>query len=132
MSCPSASCPSYTNKSEPWRNVGFCSTFCNNTDIKLKEGWYRFIGIGGDQVISSCARAQNNTAGNITDYNLFTCNSNINYTDYITCSQGFTVYYLRPTKRTYATREKNFDYANKTTTINVFYIFCILTYLLVV
>ncbi|XP_017313096.1 adhesion G protein-coupled receptor E3 [Ictalurus punctatus] len=101
------SCPSYTNKSEPWRNVGFCSTFCNNTDIKLKEGWYRFIGIGGDQVISSCARAQINTAGSITNYNLFTCNSNINYTDYITCSQGFTVYYLRPTKRTYATRHSS-------------------------
>ncbi|KAF4075481.1 hypothetical protein AMELA_G00234910 [Ameiurus melas] len=100
-------CKSYTNKSEPWRNVGFCSTFCNNTDINLKEGWYRFVGVGGDQVVTSCAHAQNYATGNITDYNLFTCNSNFNYTDYITCNEGFTVYRLRPTQRTYATRHSS-------------------------
>ncbi|XP_053085737.1 adhesion G protein-coupled receptor E3-like isoform X2 [Pangasianodon hypophthalmus] len=103
------SCINYRNISEPWRNVGFCSISCNKSDSNLKEGWYRFIGVGGDQVVSSCASALNNKYGNITSYsyNLFTCNSSINYTDYMTCNEGFTVYFLRPTKETYATRHSS-------------------------
>ncbi|XP_058236618.1 adhesion G protein-coupled receptor E3-like isoform X1 [Hemibagrus wyckioides] len=97
-----ASCPLYINISEPWRNVGFCSSTCNKSDSKLMEGWYRFIGISGNQVVTSCANVQNNTNGNVPNYNLFTCNSNITY--FTTCSEGFIVYYLRPTKGIYATR----------------------------
>lgn len=77
------------------------------SDTNLKEGWYRFIGEGGDQVVSSCARVPNNmNKSYYTIYNLFTCNSSINYTDYKTCSGGFTVYFLRPSKTTYTTCEK--------------------------
>lgn len=103
----SVPCSNYTNISDPWRNVGFCSSSYNKSDINLMEGWYRFTGIGGDQVVSSCAPALNNISGNKMVYSLFTYNSTINYTSYITCSEGFTVYYLQPTERTYATREEN-------------------------
>ncbi|KAM9454177.1 putative adhesion G protein-coupled receptor E4P [Clarias gariepinus] len=98
-------CLSYKNKSDPWRNVGFCEYTQDMSDLEMENGWYRFIGAGGDQVVSSCART--NTSGNVTIYNLFMCNSNINYTEYTPCSGGFTVYYLRPTSRTYATRHSN-------------------------
>lgn len=98
VSC-AAWCPDYTNRSEPWRNVGFCSSSCNMSDSNLQAGWYRFTGIGGDQVVSSCAQYK----GNFTNYNLFACDSNISITP---CS-GFTLYYLQPTSGTYATREKN-------------------------
>lgn len=103
-----AYCRKYTNISDPWRNVGFCSNSCDKSD-SLMDGWYRFTGIGGDQVISSCAQALSNTPGNVTaiNYNLFTCNSSINSTDYITCSGGYSVYNLRPSKGSYATRENN-------------------------
>ncbi|KAI5089724.1 adhesion G protein-coupled receptor E3-like isoform X2 [Silurus meridionalis] len=74
------------------------------SDISLNEGWYRFTSVGGDKVITSCGSTINTTSHNLTVYNLFTCNSSISYTNYINCSQGFTVYYLRPTKQTYATR----------------------------
>ncbi|XP_058236624.1 adhesion G protein-coupled receptor E3-like isoform X3 [Hemibagrus wyckioides] len=95
-----ASCPLYINISEPWRNVGFCSTTCNKSDSKLTEGWYRFIGISGDQVVTSCANTLNNTDGTVT--NLLVCNAST--TDFYTCSKGFTVFYLRPSKGIYATR----------------------------
>ncbi|XP_053333596.1 adhesion G protein-coupled receptor E3-like [Clarias gariepinus] len=98
-------CLSYKNRSESWRNVGFCEYTQNKNDLEMENGWYRFIGAGGDQVVSSCART--NTSGIVTIYNLFMCNSNINYTEYTPCSGGFTVYYLRPTSRTYATRHSN-------------------------
>ncbi|KAF5898374.1 adhesion G protein-coupled receptor E3-like, partial [Clarias magur] len=98
-------CYSYNNISDSWRNVGFCHKTVNKSDINLVDGWYRFIGVGGDQVVASCAQANMN--GNVTIYNLFTCNSSINYTDYTTCSGGFTVYHLRPTEKTYATRHSH-------------------------
>ncbi|KAF7689249.1 hypothetical protein HF521_012602 [Silurus meridionalis] len=97
-------CPSYKTLSDPWRNVGFCSMSNTRSDISLNEGWYRFTSVGGDKVITSCGSTINTTSHNLTVYNLFTCNSSISYTNYINCSQGFTVYYLRPTKQTYATR----------------------------
>lgn len=100
--------------SEPWRNVGFCSSTCNKNDSNLKEGWYRFTGISGDQVVTSCANAQNNTNGS---YNLFTCNSSNR--DFTTYSDGFIVYYLRPIKGIYATREKNFKQNNQCLFINL-------------
>ncbi|XP_060755222.1 adhesion G protein-coupled receptor E3-like [Neoarius graeffei] len=97
-------CTGYTNLSDPWRNVGFCYNSCHESDINLTQGWYRFTGIGGDELISSCAHALNNTSGNETVYNLFTCNSDMNDTMYMTCSEGFTVYELRPTQKYYTTR----------------------------
>lgn len=108
----SSACTGYTNLSDPWRNVGFCSSSCRESDTNLTQGWYRFTGIGGDELISSCAHVLNKTSGNETVYNLFTCNSDMNDTMYMTCSEGFTVYELRPTKKSYTTREKSFACAS--------------------
>ncbi|TSK18104.1 Adhesion G protein-coupled receptor E1 [Bagarius yarrelli] len=96
-------CLMYTTVSEPWRNIGFCSSTLNQTDSNLKEGWYRFNGTAGDMLVSSCA--QDATKDRLTNYNLFTCNSSIN--NFITCSEGFIVYYLVPTQKIYATRHSN-------------------------
>ncbi|XP_062388311.1 uncharacterized protein LOC134076994 [Sardina pilchardus] len=44
-------CEQYTNISEPWRNRGFLSTPSQlqlKDDSDLQEGWYRFVGVGGD------------------------------------------------------------------------------------
>ncbi|XP_076144490.1 oncoprotein-induced transcript 3 protein-like [Alosa pseudoharengus] len=44
-------CEQYTNISDPWRNRGFLSTPSQlqlKDDSDLQEGWYRFVGVGGD------------------------------------------------------------------------------------
>ncbi|KAK3530627.1 hypothetical protein QTP86_029557, partial [Hemibagrus guttatus] len=96
-------CSTYKSISEPWRNVGFCSTTCNKSDSELKEGWYRFSGISGDQVVTFCAHTLSNTDGTVT--NLLACNAS--RTDFYICSEGFTVYFLRPNKGIYATRHSS-------------------------
>lgn len=50
-------CNGYTNLTEPWRNRAFMSPtilgFPTN-DLKLLNQWWRFTGIGGNRVITSC------------------------------------------------------------------------------
>ncbi|XP_062372564.1 uncharacterized protein LOC134060011 [Sardina pilchardus] len=44
-------CEQYTNISDPWRNRGFLSSTSQlqlKDDSNLPEGWYRFVGVGGD------------------------------------------------------------------------------------
>lgn len=51
------SCDNYTNITEPWRNREFKSIHFPGfpkDDIKLVKKWWRFTGIGGDRVITSC------------------------------------------------------------------------------
>ncbi|XP_060716480.1 adhesion G protein-coupled receptor E1-like isoform X2 [Tachysurus vachellii] len=104
---PSQSCPAYRTLSDPWRNVGFCSSIYDKNDSKLIEGWYTFSGVSGDQVVPSCVPAQNITNASVTNYNLFTCNSSINSTNVVSCSNGLTAYYLRPIKGIYSTRHSS-------------------------
>ncbi|XP_040918923.1 adhesion G protein-coupled receptor E1-like isoform X2 [Toxotes jaculatrix] len=54
---PAGSCDGYTNITEPWRNILFASTSYpgyGKGDGHLLAKWWRFTGIGGDRVISSC------------------------------------------------------------------------------
>ncbi|XP_029364695.1 adhesion G protein-coupled receptor E2-like [Echeneis naucrates] len=55
---PAGSCDRYTNRTEAWRNVGFTSTsfpsYPKSTDGELVGKWWRFTGIGGDRIITSC------------------------------------------------------------------------------
>ncbi|XP_047659485.1 adhesion G protein-coupled receptor E3-like isoform X2 [Tachysurus fulvidraco] len=76
------------------------------SDSELIEGWYIFSGLSGDQVVPSCAPAQNITKGSVTNYNLFTCNSSNNPTNVTSCG-GLTLYYLRPIKGIYSTRHSS-------------------------
>lgn len=51
------SCDGYTNITEPWRNREFRSTDFPGypkDDTNLVNNWWRFTGIGGDRVITSC------------------------------------------------------------------------------
>ena len=51
------SCDGYTNITEPWRNRDFTSTSFTGfpkDDTNLLNHWWRFTGIGGDRVVSSC------------------------------------------------------------------------------
>lgn len=51
------SCDGYTNITEPWRNRDFKSTSFQGfpkDDTNLLNEWWRFTGIGGDRVITSC------------------------------------------------------------------------------
>ncbi|XP_051244900.1 adhesion G protein-coupled receptor E1-like [Dicentrarchus labrax] len=54
---PPGSCDGYTNITEPWRNHLFkSSSFVGypKNDAHLVNKWWRFTGIGGDRVITSC------------------------------------------------------------------------------
>lgn len=51
------SCDGYTNITEPWRNVLYTSSSFPGypkNDLDLVNKWWRFTGIGGDRIISSC------------------------------------------------------------------------------
>lgn len=53
----SGSCNRYTNLTEPWRNRGFVSTTFPGfpkDDLTLLNKWWRFTGVGGNRVITSC------------------------------------------------------------------------------
>lgn len=77
------------------------------SDSELNEGWYTFSGLSGDQVVPSCAPAQNITNRYVTNYNLFTCNPSIDFNNVVSCN-GLTVYYLQPIKGIYSTRKKTY------------------------
>lgn len=52
------SCDGYTNITDSWRNIGFTSqSFPGawNDDTKLVNNWWRFTGIAGDRVITTCS-----------------------------------------------------------------------------
>lgn len=62
----SGSCNGYTNLTEPWRNRAFASTTFTGfpyDDFKLLNMWWRFTGIGGNRVITSCIG--NNIGGTV-------------------------------------------------------------------
>ncbi|XP_029998094.1 adhesion G protein-coupled receptor E2-like, partial [Sphaeramia orbicularis] len=54
---PAGSCDGYTNLTNPWRNRGFTSTSFSGfpkDDGNLVNQWWRFTGIGGDRIVTSC------------------------------------------------------------------------------
>ncbi|XP_062295290.1 adhesion G protein-coupled receptor E1-like [Scomber scombrus] len=54
---PPGSCDGYQNITHPWRNKAFTSnsfTGYPKDDVHLVGSWWRFTGIGGDRIISSC------------------------------------------------------------------------------
>lgn len=51
------SCDGYANLTHPWRNRGFTSTTFSgypHDDAALVNNWWRFTGIGGDKIVTSC------------------------------------------------------------------------------
>ncbi|XP_067089808.1 adhesion G protein-coupled receptor E1-like [Osmerus mordax] len=65
---PSGSCDGYLNISEPHRNLAYTEIPVNTEDdAVLQNKWWRFVGIGGDQIIRKCVA--NNLGG--TNYPLY-------------------------------------------------------------
>ncbi|KAG9262708.1 adhesion G protein-coupled receptor E3-like [Astyanax mexicanus] len=124
-------CPSYKTLSDPWRNVGFKSTSFPGwpkNDHHIRDGWYRFTGIGGDVLSDFCV--PNSSGSNMSlslgscrgtptssiDGYLDTCNLGISYSSEcvyaeqyiqrINC-RGFYLYYLTPSNGSFSTRHSS-------------------------
>ncbi|XP_041959431.1 uncharacterized protein LOC121718485 [Alosa sapidissima] len=73
-------CPSYTNLSDPWRNIGFKSTtflgWPKSDKYLQRNGWYRFVGIGGDVLYDNCTSA---VIGGGTSHPLVSCGEDRTY-----------------------------------------------------
>ncbi|KAL7845334.1 hypothetical protein AOLI_G00235260 [Acnodon oligacanthus] len=86
-------CQCHRNLSDPWRNIGFnLSSFPYGQmyDLKLKEGWYRFTGIGGDRMSP------------------YTCNASVTAcVRNLDCGAGLILYYLVPIRGAYRTRHSS-------------------------
>ncbi|XP_062389244.1 uromodulin-like [Sardina pilchardus] len=112
---------------DPWRNVGFTSTFPSwpRTDDALAEGWYRFAGVGGDALFEGCP---DSGAGG-TKYPLSLCGGDAHpgladgvramslcspdncrgdeEVNVLACPEGFYLYYLYPTSKSFVTRHRS-------------------------
>ncbi|XP_036391771.1 adhesion G protein-coupled receptor E3-like [Megalops cyprinoides] len=109
-------CSTYTNLSDPWRNVGFTSTSFPDfprCDSHLSEGWYRFTGVGGDILPDVCAPAQHGGTSAPVWLSSHPVDGGVSF-EYCshyqddccywnstarvhTCPEGFHLYYLVPT-----------------------------------
>ncbi|XP_062395809.1 adhesion G protein-coupled receptor E2-like isoform X2 [Sardina pilchardus] len=81
-------CEQYTNISGPWRNRGFLPTPSQlqlKDDSDLQEGWYRFIGVGGDILDCPCL-----SIPSLAEERLGSCNSGPPDTCFITCHRMFS------------------------------------------
>ncbi|XP_076135399.1 uncharacterized protein LOC143117688 [Alosa pseudoharengus] len=105
-------CEQYTNISDPWRNRGFLSTSSQlqlKDDSDLQEGWYRFVGVGGDILdfasipIPSLAEERlgycslRSYSPTVTNVNLCAGAISNGSVDVKVCSSRYYVHKLRPT-----------------------------------
>lgn len=102
-------CASYTNLSDPWRhhNLG---RYGGMTDSNLTEGWYRFIGVGGDVLYSlfcrDCgdpgysglqeSRVYKLRLCSYTYYSNWQCSHTGETVDVLLCPSGFYLHKLFP------------------------------------
>ncbi|XP_072513046.1 uncharacterized protein [Salminus brasiliensis] len=66
-------CLLHDTVSDPWRNIGFNPTTFSGwpmNDVSLKEGWYRFTGVGGDVLSNACL---NNSRGSNRMFSFGSC-----------------------------------------------------------
>ncbi|KAG5278092.1 hypothetical protein AALO_G00095090 [Alosa alosa] len=107
-------CKQYTNISDPWRNRGFLLTSSQlqlKDDSDLQEGWYRFVGVGGDILdfasipIPSLAEERlgycslRSYSPTVTNINLCAGAISNGSVDVKVCSSRYYVHKLRPTAR---------------------------------
>ncbi|XP_028824718.1 adhesion G protein-coupled receptor E2-like [Denticeps clupeoides] len=124
-------CESYRNLSEPWRNHGFTSTKFPGwpkDDSRLREGWYRFTGIGGDVLYHGCFfRSSSHRGGTHNTLSLCRaatypragdgvrpmglcsgtsdlCSGSVNV---LACPAGFYLYYLYPSNGSWVTAHRS-------------------------
>ncbi|KAL6482080.1 hypothetical protein MHYP_G00101600 [Metynnis hypsauchen] len=116
-------CQNYNTLSDPWRNIGFNSAYGGSPkDLSLKQGWYRFTGIGGDRLVYYCPSNSSTTPqyltnnGSSTKLQLYSCDAlygstgincaqaNISTVD---CGGGVILYNLSPINGLYASRHSN-------------------------
>ncbi|XP_036412984.1 uncharacterized protein LOC118797820 [Colossoma macropomum] len=116
-------CQNYNTLSDPWRNIGFNSVFGGTTkDLNLKQGWYRFTGIGGDRLVHYCPRNSSTTPiylnnnSSSTQFQLYTCDALYGSTGIdcaqenistIDCGGGVILYNLSPISGLYASRHSS-------------------------
>ncbi|KAL7852230.1 hypothetical protein SRHO_G00180150 [Serrasalmus rhombeus] len=108
-------CECHNTLSDPWRNIGLkLSSFpeWQKHDITLKEGWYRFTGIGGDSMAYYCLKniVNNNSNEFWLNYNERSVDVSQDSCDPVTdgvqnldCGAGLTLYYLVPITGVYLT-----------------------------
>ncbi|XP_076842030.1 adhesion G protein-coupled receptor E3-like isoform X3 [Brachyhypopomus gauderio] len=114
-------CSSHQNLSDPWRNVGFCSSsfsYWPINDSNLQAGWYSFTGIGGDRLVYSCPYISliwdsnilfnnNGSSQSSSTFHLYTCDGLENSTQVLDCGGGLLLYYLSPFYGIYTTRHSS-------------------------